>query len=497
MAGLCAARVLADRFDQVTVVDRDTLPDAPTWRSQVPQGRHPHLLLARGARLLEGWFPGIVDELYAGGAVEIDLAADMHWYQGGGVARRPPSSLRGPAMSRPFLEWTVRTRLAALSNVTILGDTNIAGLELDATGRRVVAARLADGHLPCDLLVDASGRHAHSLPWLEQLGYPSPDVSRVEIDTRYMTQQLRRSDDPARDWKAAGVIDDPATKRLAMALPIEGDRWLVLFGGVHGETAPADPDERLAYARSLPSPVIADLLAACDPLDEPTTHRFPSSQRRHVERLKRFPLGWVLLGDAIGSFNPIYGQGMTVAAQQATALGEALDRSGRIDRAFARRYFKTASRIVNVAWSTAVGSDFAYDETTGPKPPGTDLINRYMDRVITAAQHNDAIALRFNEVVAMVRRPEALLTPAFAFRVLRCSSDPRLLVADPQAGSCRGEDPRPSRERCDQSRVGRRYRSHRRHCQAHRGCQWCTARPPRVSASHGGKTPPRAETAGR
>ena len=421
MAGLCAARVLADRFDHVTVVDRDTLPDAPTWRSQVPQGRHPHLLLAAGARLLDGWFPGIIDELHAGGAVEIDLAADMHWYQGGGVARRPPSSLRGPAMSRPFLEWTVRARLAALPNVTILGDTNVAGLDLDATGRRVVAARLPGGHLACDLLVDTSGRHAHSLRWLEQLGYPSPDVSRVEIDTRYLTQQLRSSDDPARDWKAAGVIDDPATKRLAMALPIEGERWLVLFGGVHGETAPTDPDERLAYARSLPSPVIADLLAACDPLDEPTTHRFPSSQRRHVERLKQFALGWVLLGDAIGSFNPIYGQGMTVAAQQASALGEALDRRGRIDRAFARRYFKRASRIVNVAWSTAVGSDFAYDETTGPKPPGTDLINRYMDRVITATQHNDAIALRFNEVVAMIRRPKTLLTPAFALRVLHYS----------------------------------------------------------------------------
>ncbi len=435
MAGLCAARVLADRFDQVTVVDRDTLPDGPTWRSQVPQGRHPHLLLARGARLLEGWFPGIVDELYAGGAVEIDLAADMHWYQGGGVARRPRSSLRGPAMSRPFLEWTVRTRLAALPAVTILGDTNIVGLELDATGRRVVAARLADGHLPCDLLVDASGRHAHSLPWLEQLGYASPDVSRVEIDTRYSTQQLRRSEDPARDWKAAGVIDDPATKRLAMALPIEGDRWLVLFGGVHGETAPAHPDDRLAYARSLPSPVIADLLAACDPLDEPTTHRFPSSQRRHVERLKRFPLGWVLLGDAIGSFNPIYGQGMTVAAQQATAVGEALDRSGRIDREFARRYFKAASRIVNVAWSTAVGSDFAYEETTGPKPPGTDLINRYMNRVITAAQHDDTIALRFNEVIAMVRRPEALLTPTFALRVLHRSHRTQQRVAGVSAAS--------------------------------------------------------------
>ena len=215
MAGLSAARVLADRFDQVTVVDRDTLPDAPTWRSQVPQGRHPHLLLASGARLLEGWFPGIVDELYAGGAVEIDLAADMHWYQGGGVARRPQSSLRGPAMSRPFLEWTVRTRLASLSNVTILGDTDIAGLELDATGRRVVAARPADGHLPCDLLVDASGRHAHSLSWLEQLGYPPPDVSRVQIDTRYMTQQLRRGDDPA----ATGRRPVSSTTRQPSASP--------------------------------------------------------------------------------------------------------------------------------------------------------------------------------------------------------------------------------------------------------------------------------------
>jgi 2-polyprenyl-6-methoxyphenol hydroxylase-like FAD-dependent oxidoreductase len=413
--------VLADRFDHVTVVDRDTLPEAPAWRNQVPQGRHPHLLLARGAQLLEGWFPGIIDQLYAGGAVEIDLAADMHWYQGGGLARRPASSVRGPSMSRPFLEWTVRMRLAAFPNVTIQGGTAADGVELDTTDGRIQAVRVGDGHLRCDLVVDATGRQARSLAWLDELGYPAPEVSRVEVDTRYLTQQFRRGDRPARDWKAAGVIDDPASKRLAMALPVEGDRWLVLFGGVHGETAPVDPDDRLAYARSLPSPVIADLLEACDPIDEPSTHRFPSSQRRHVERLKRFPLGWVLLGDAVGSFNPIYGQGMTVAAQQATALADALDRCRGIDRRFARGYFKAASRVVGVAWSTAVGSDFAYRETTGPKPPGTDLINRYMDRVITATQHDDAVALRFNEVVAMIRRPEALLTPAFVLRVLRGS----------------------------------------------------------------------------
>lgn len=193
IAGLCAARVLADRFDSVTVVDRDTLPDGPTWRRRVPQGRHPHLLLAFGARLLEGWFPGVVDQLYAGGAVEIDLVADMYWYQGGGVARRPPSSLRGPSMSRPFLEWTVRTRLASMTNVTVRGDSDVKGLQLDATGGRVVAVRLAGGLLPCDLVVDATGRQAHTFSWLEQLGYPQPAVSRVEIDTRYLTQQFRQT----------------------------------------------------------------------------------------------------------------------------------------------------------------------------------------------------------------------------------------------------------------------------------------------------------------
>jgi hypothetical protein len=137
--------------------------------------------------------------------------------------------------------------------------------------------------------------------------------------------------------------------------------------------------------------------------------------------LRRFPLGWVLLGDAVCSFDPIYGQGMTSAAMQAAALGACLDRAGTVNRRFARRYFKAVSRVVAVPWSIAVGGDFVYDGTTGNKPPGTDLINRYMERVTIAAQHDDHVALRFNEVVALVRRPETLMRPPFATRVLRAS----------------------------------------------------------------------------
>jgi 2-polyprenyl-6-methoxyphenol hydroxylase-like FAD-dependent oxidoreductase len=420
MAGLATARVLSERFEEVLVLDQDSLPAQADWRAQVPQGRHPHLLLTEGARILERWFPGTVDELEKGGAVDVDLCRDFYWHQSGGTFRRPESSLRGPSMSRPFLEHTVRARVEAISNVTIRDETNVNGLSVDASGSRVSCVQTASGTvIGCDLLVDASGRRARSLSWLQDLGYEPPRVSVVTVDTRYVTRILRRSDEPARDWKAAAVIGSPESKRLAMALPVEGSRWLLVLGGLNGERAPTDRDGMLRYARSLDSPVIADILEVSEPIGEVVTHRFPSSQRRHVERLRRFPAGWVMIGDAISCFNPIYGQGMTSAIQQADALGAELDRAGAVTRPFARRYFKAASKVVAVPWSIAVGGDFVYDATTGKKPLGTELLNRYMERVYVASQHDDAVMIRTSEVIALLRNPASLLAPGFVARVLR------------------------------------------------------------------------------
>jgi 2-polyprenyl-6-methoxyphenol hydroxylase-like FAD-dependent oxidoreductase len=420
MAGLCSARALADRFESVVVVDRDELPHGPEPRRQVPQGRHPHLLLVAGARLLEAWFPGILDELRASGAVDIDICGDFHWYQAGGCQRRPVSELTGPAMSRPLLERTVRRRVEALPNVSIRDETAADGLIADRSGGRITGIRLADGSaLACDLVVDASGRAARSLAWIRELGYEPPPTSVVEVDTRYVTRIYRQTDAPARDWKAAAVIGDPDTRRLAMLLPMEGDRWIVAIAGINGESAPTDPDAMLAYARTLDSPVIAEVMEVSQPMGEPVTHRFPANQRRHVERMRRFPLGWVLIGDAVCSFNPIYGQGMTTAAHQAQALGRELDRAGTIDRSFTRRYFKAAGRTVNAPWSIAVGGDFVYEGTKGKKPFGTDLVNRYMDRVIKAGQHDDTVVIRLNEALALVRSPQTLMAPSFMLRVLR------------------------------------------------------------------------------
>jgi hypothetical protein len=203
-----------------------------------------------------------------------------------------------------------------------------------------------------------------------------------------------------------------------MLLPMEGDRWILSIAGINGETPPIDLDTAIAYARRFDSPVIAELLAHGQAIDDPVTHHFPANQRRHIERLRRYPLGWVLIGDAVCCFDPIYGQGMTSAAQQAAALGRALDRHSPASRAFARHYFRAVARVVDVPWSIAVGGDFAYPDTKGPKPFGTDVLNRYMDRVVHAGQVDDDVVIRCNEVVALVRSPRALLAPSFVLRVL-------------------------------------------------------------------------------
>ena len=421
MAGLCAARVLTDHFEAVTVVDRDTFPtDLRQPRGQVPQGRHPHLLHVAGARLLAGWFPGILAELYDGGAVELDLCADFYWHQEGGVARRPATNLIGPAASRPFLEATVRRHLDRIQNVEVRERCAVAGAEF--VGDRMTGVRFTrHATMQADLVVDATGRHARTLAWLRAAGYPPPPIDTVEVDTRYATQEYRRDPNLALGWKAAAIIDAPAARRLAMAVPADGDRWLVVLGGLNGEIPPTQHDERLSWATSLPSPVIADLMAASEPIGDPVTHRFPANQRRRLDKMRKFPTGWTLLGDAVCSFDPIYGQGMTSAALQAAALGRALDRATGIDRRFGRRYHKSVAAVVAAPWSVAVGGDFAYPGTTGPKPAGTDLLNRYIRRVTIAAQHDDRTAVRFNEVVAMVRRPASLLAPRFALRALRTS----------------------------------------------------------------------------
>jgi 2-polyprenyl-6-methoxyphenol hydroxylase-like FAD-dependent oxidoreductase len=424
MAGLLAARVLAERVDHVTIVERDELPTTPDNRKAVPQGRHAHGLLPAGENVLRSLFPGLMEDLVAGGA-QVVGSDDGRWWQGGGYRTASSGELSGTFFSRPFLEYGVRTRVRALPNVTF---ESAAAKGLCFAGDRVVGVEVEEhDHLSsvrADLVVDATGRASQAPAWLAAAGYEAPETSNVKIDVCYATRLFRRTPGrvPDRSWFVS--ISDPAvSKRIGVAFPIEGDRWIVTVAGCHGDHPSTDEATHLAFARSLPTDHLADIILHEEPLGPIVLHRFPSSQWRHYEKVKRHPSGFLPIGDSICSFNPIYGQGMSSAAQQAEALGAAIDGVGGDlgSTALWSRFLGRAKKVIANPWAIAVGADFSYTETTGPKPPGTDVVNKYVSRVVVAAQHDARVAAALWNVQGLLAPPPSLMKPPMLVRVLRAS----------------------------------------------------------------------------
>lgn len=375
VAGLTAAQALSSRFSQVTVLDRDTLPELAEPRRGVPQGQHPHVLLASGQAALTELFPGIHDELVAAGAVPFEPGRDLSFYRFGGIWPKVDTGLQMVSFSRPLLETTLRNRVAAQSNVVIRDGVAIAGLT-GSNAQGVTGIKLDDGEtLAADLVVDATGRGSRSDRWLANLDFPVPETVEVKIGVGYATSVYKR--EPGFLPEGIGIFilpTPPAEKRVGLILPIEGDRWLVGFGGWHGDF-PKTAAGIESFAKELPHPALSDMLSGGELISDFVFYGFPSSKRRNFEKLRQVPAGYVATGDAVCSFNPIYGQGMTCAALDALALGRMLDRHGTATSVMAKAFYREVSSIIATPWRFAVGGDFAFPETQGPKPAGIDLLN--------------------------------------------------------------------------------------------------------------------------
>jgi 2-polyprenyl-6-methoxyphenol hydroxylase-like FAD-dependent oxidoreductase len=323
-------------------------------------------------------------------------------------------------LSRPFLEAGVRQRVLSLPNVTLL---RTAAYGLDVADDQVtgVVTECADGPVtvPAQFTADASDRGSRVAHWLGEAGYPEPPVARVHMDMTYATRLYRRTPGRLPDGTWIVTISDPdQSKRLAVAFPIEGDRWIVTLAGFHGDNAPAGDAGYLAFAESLPTGEVAGIIRDEEPAGEIVTHRLPSSQWRHFEKVKRHPGRFLALGDAVCSFNPIYGQGMSSAALQAVALGTCLDRYGAAAAGLPRRFYHAAAKVIANPWAIAAGADFCYPQTTGSKPPLVDRLNRYVKKAVIAAQHDPAVATVIYQVQNLLAPPPSLMKPPVMIRVL-------------------------------------------------------------------------------
>jgi len=421
MGGLLASRALADHYDQITVFERDALPSSWEPRKGVPQGRHAHGLLARGREVLGELFPGLSEELVAQSAQYGDVVADVLWFNHGVYLCNAPSALTGLLISRPMLEDGVRCRLRQLPNVRLHEETDVEELVFNRAAGRVTGVRLRprDGSeatqaLDADLVIDASGRGSRSLAWLESMGYAKPREESIQVNIGYMTRLYRRRPDHLAGKQAVIIAACRPDWRMGVILAQEEDRWIVTLGGYFGDHAPSDEAGYLDFARSLQKPEIFDVINDAEPLSPFAAYQFSANLRRHYEELTRFPDGFLVFGDALCSFNPIYGQGMTVACTEALALRDCLVAGAQ---GIAGRFFKAASALIDVPWQIAVGSDLQHPAVQGPRPAQVRFINWYLEKFYRAAQDDAVLATRFLEVANLMRPPPALLEPRMALRV--------------------------------------------------------------------------------
>ena len=430
MGGLLAARVLSESFGEVTVVERDAVPLDAKPRRGVPQGRHVHGFQARGVEIIGELFPGVLDEARAEGVSVIDDLSRCHFAPGGHLLAQESWPIAPILLaSRPFLEHAVRRRVAAHPRIRVLENTEVTGLIRDAPGDRspasVLGVRISaarDGSserpLPAELVVDASGRGCRVPRWLPQLGYRRPEEERLTVRVRYASEQVQL---PPASYPRELVIEGRTpTRPLGMALfACEHDTWTFTVMGTDQAPPPTTHEGMVEAVSELAPEWVVEALRGARPRGRVSSHHFPASVRHRYDRLTAFPRGLLVFGDAMCSYNPIYGTGMSVAAEQALALRRTL--ADGPDHDLALRFFREAARPVGQAWQLAVGSDMAMPEVEGDRPLAMRLSSRYVDRVLSAAEQDPEVARRFLRVAGLVDPPSALLGPRVVARVVRAA----------------------------------------------------------------------------
>jgi 2-polyprenyl-6-methoxyphenol hydroxylase-like FAD-dependent oxidoreductase len=433
IAGLCAARVLSDVFERVTVLDRDTYPDEAQHRKGIPQSRHPHALLDGGRRQLERLFPGFVAKMLAGGALELDPGRDMAFLRAGGWAPRRTTPNTLLFSSRVLIESVIRKLSARHENVRYIENTEVTGLVASDHPRRVTGVRMrkAGGktsELQADLVVDASGRATHAADWLRELGLPAPQQTVVDADSGYSTRWYQgpsEAERPAEWWWRCLWLEPiiegaarPEEEYFGVLFPVEGDRWIVTTASWGGRKLPRDPESFERTISKLRTPVLADAIARAQPISQVYARRAMQNSWRHYERWSVELPGFIATGDATCGFNPVYGQGMTSAAFCATVLERCLRREDPASARFVRRFFREQAKFLSVPWMMATSRDrqqarvIDSDDTATPSRLG-QLVRRgatfYLGQVALAAARDPLVNRRLFDVINLSVRPSALL----------------------------------------------------------------------------------------
>jgi 2-polyprenyl-6-methoxyphenol hydroxylase-like FAD-dependent oxidoreductase len=434
IGGMVAARVLADHFDEVSIIERDYLPAGQENRPGAPHARHLHFILKRGMEVIEELFPGVKPDLLAAGSHLVDQGSDLHILYRWGWSPKQPIGVEVCTFTRSLLESTIRRHLLALPRISVLEGHEVCGLVSDESRERVAGVRVrprnqedgaAETVLHADLVVDTSGRPSDSPRWLTELGYAAPEETVVDAFWGYATRIYEIPPGWQADWKVLLLLNRPPYQPRACALePIEGNRWLLSVAGVMRDYPPTDEEGFLQFVKGLPSRIVYDAITQAKPLSGIRGFRRTANRLRHFDQLERMPEGFVALGDAVCAFNPVYGQGMTLTSLSALELRSWLRESGggRLD---GLAFHKRVAKLVAAPWALATGEDLRWPATQGGEiTPRVRFMHWYIDQVMRLIPSSPEIYRRFQLVNHMLAEPETLFHPAILGPVLRQALTP-------------------------------------------------------------------------
>jgi len=425
MAGLLAARALSDHFERITIIERDHLPETPDARAGVPQSKHTHALLARGAKILEALFPGIKAEMLAAGAREMDWGNPQH-YSGRLITGWVRTGKRGRvvtlSVSRGLIEHLVRERVRKLPKVTFIEGVDAETLLASDDKRTALGVRImnrkskATRDLTADFIFDCSGRGSKAGEWLTALGYDAPQETFINSFVGYATRWYEKQDGEA-VLTAMGPDAVHGKNRSGGILEVENGKWCATLVGTNKDYPPTDEAAYLAFAQSMLDPKLADMIERATPISPIYGFRYAGSRWLRYEGLTRMPERFAVMGDAFCSFNPIYGQGMTSAAMQAQALSDMLKTAPSLD-GFNLQLEKRIGKLLVPIWTMATGEDQRQASVEGSRPSlPTRIIQGYIEQVFAAMTYDAEVAIRFSEILHLLKPLGALFYPVMVARV--------------------------------------------------------------------------------
>ncbi|GAA4812214.1 FAD-dependent oxidoreductase [Streptomyces ziwulingensis] len=427
LAGLLAAHVLAGHAERVTVVERDRFPTGVKSRPGVAQGRHPHVLLEGGQSALESLLPGFLAELEAAGAPRVGMPSDLVLRQDGRWFRRLPATTHIYTGSRAQLEAVLRRRVLADPAISVVEATDVLGLLGDAARVRGVllrdrshGARGERRALEADLVVDASGSGTKAPRWLTSIGADAPYEETIDTGLAYASR-VYRGPGGFLDGDTAGyyVYPGPAQVHAGGALPLEDGTHLVIVSGLRGDEPPTGDDEFVTYTKRLPHPLLHRWLDEAEPLSPAFGYRQAANVRRRYDLSARHPAGFLATGDALCTFNPVYGQGMAVAAMSAVALRDALAAPRRT--ATTRRVQRALLAASRQAWDISAGADRKMPGAIGTAVggrPADRAADWYLGRVQARYPGDPVVGRAFRSVLTLSAPLTALFAPAVVRAVL-------------------------------------------------------------------------------